>query len=233
MSLAFVLPLAVLTGCAGSVKVSDQDAFGGVSSASWVHMNYKDTDDNDGIELVNVGGLCGKTQDYWDAYNELDKAVNDADVTSSSFCKDIKDALLAYTQAGDAIIHDGVHVVALSTAKGGSSVPEADTYDVGGETKGLYGSVTYYDKDPFADATDDFDEDAQGNDGCGVDFAGLFTDSPGDTWTLDDGSLEITTLTDEKSLKGSLDASMVDDDGDDAGDITATFTASYCDVDAG
>jgi hypothetical protein len=231
MTLALLLPLAALTGCAGSVKLSDQDAFGGVSSATWFHYNYTEGHDSDTIQLTNIGGMCDKTQAYYDAYKEFDKAGNDADPTSSSYCGDIEDSFRDWAQAADAIFHDGVHFVQMSTIKGDSTVPEADTYDVGGESHGLVGTVNYLDKSPFSDALDDFDPDAQANDFCGVDLSAL-TDTPGDAWAIDDGSLDITSVTEDKALKGELDGSIADDDGDDAGDIAASFNATYCEIDA-
>lgn len=218
------LPLLALVGCAGSVTLEDVDSFGGGASAVWFHS---DDSNYDSILLTNVVGACGKWQAYAQAQEDYADATEDID--ADDWCEEAEAPTKAFARATNALFHEGVHSLSLTVFGDGTTVPDEDTYEVLDLTALLYGQMTYYESSPSAAILRDWDPSDDLDDGCGVDEDDLELDST--TWILSDGELEIDAVSDEKGLQATLDGELVDDDGDDAGTITAVMSATWCEVD--
>lgn len=218
------LPLLALVGCAGSVSLEEVDTFGGAASAVWVHW---DESEYDSILLTNVGGACGKWQAY--AQAQADYADATEDIDEDDWCEEAEAPSKDLARATNALFHEGVHALTLTVFGGGTTEPDEDTYEVLDLTALLYGQMTYYESSPAEAVLRDWDPSDDLEDGCGVDDDDLELDST--TWALSDGDLEIDSVNDEKGLSGTLDGELTDDDGDNAGDIDATFSATWCEVD--
>ncbi|MDP2310889.1 MAG: hypothetical protein Q8P18_33025 [Pseudomonadota bacterium] len=223
MRLPFLLPLLAMSGCAGSVQLEEVDPFGGAASAVWLHW---DDSEFDSIVLTNVPGACAKWQAYADTANDLYDAVEDID--EDDYCEDAMEPSLAAARAADALFHEGAHTLSLAVYEGGSTEPEEDTYEVGGTTRALGGTLIYYENSPYAAVLADWDADDDYEDNCGIDQDDLETET--DRWTLSEGELDFGQVTDERSASAYLEGDLDDDDGDDAGEIIAKFTASWCEI---
>lgn len=222
--LARSIPLLALVGCAGSVFVEDLDPFGGAASAIWLH-----DDDSHLLMLSNVGGLCAKWQNYLEVVEDAWDDVADLDVSDDDYCQEAREPMFAYARAGDALYHEGAHYLTLQVRDDDGTEPSEDTYEVGGDKKALGGSVTYFGESAYSAILSDWDvkDDFEGN--CGLSLRDFESES--DTWSLDEGELEITRVADERGVSGRLEGELVDRDGDDEGEIAARFSASYCEID--
>jgi hypothetical protein len=220
-----LLSLSLLAGCS-SVSLEEVDPFGGVASALWVHF---DDADSHQIILSNVAGGCGRLQAaaeaeaaYWEAVESLD--VGDLD----DYCAELEEPFLAYADAMSKVYYPGAHILTLGVSDGGDTEPDDDTYEVG-ESPSLSGSMAYVEEDVYAEFIEDYDADGGFGSDCGVDLAKV--NGAADYWSLVEGELEITAVNDEKSLSGKLEGELEDDDGDNAGDIRVSVSATYCEVD--
>ncbi|MES2643945.1 MAG: hypothetical protein V4850_30935 [Myxococcota bacterium] len=223
--LACVLPLFALAGCAGSVQLEELAPFGGAASAVWLHW---DDSNYDSVVLTNVPNACAKWVAFAETTKDLAQEIDDFD--QDDFCEESHDLTMAVARAGDALFHEGVHTLSLGVYEGGSTEPDEETYEVGDNKRSLSGTLTYYENSPYAAYLADWDVDEDRDDNCGVDYDDLETKT--DQWTLDDGELEVGRLMDERSLSARLAGDLKDrDDDDDAGEIRASFTATWCEVD--
>ena len=224
-----ILPLIALIapGCAGSVKVDEIEGFGLVTSALWIHLEDGKAEGHSFI-LANQSGLCDSLTSYYEAVAEFNDAVEDADM--DSFCEDMEEPYQDFADASSTINNEGARYVTFSVNDDGESEPNEDSYDVG-DDPGVNGGVTYYEGDPTSDLLEDYDPDADLADNCGMDTE-YDAEDYYEAWAFDDGSLEITGVSDEDSVKGDLEVDLItaDEDGDDAGTLVAGFTASYCHI---
>ncbi len=214
-----LLVLVSLTGCPASVTAEGMDdGFGMGFGAAWIHVDEGKTE-SDSIVIANYGDVCLKTEALYEAYQDLyDEGF---DVLSKDYCEDIEEPFLAWIDASAAMQFDGANIVSLSFS-GDLNDKEYDFDD------DVYGSVMEVTDDPWADMADDFDPDGDVMDGCGV---GTVEEDFGNFWSLTDGSVEITALTDEASATGAVDARMEEDGkGGDKSDFTASFTAAWCEI---
>lgn len=218
------LALLPLVACGGSVTLEDVDGFGVVASAVWLH---EDDTDSHQLVLSNVSGLCERMNAVQEAYDDYEDALEDLGTNDmDEYCAVMEEPTLALARATDAIGHDGAHFLSFTVYQDGDTEPDEETYDVGGDPS-VQVSVTYWENSPSASILSDYDADADDTD-CGVDADDL--EASVDTWTADDGELDITALNDEASLRAVFEGELVDPDGDGAGDIAAQFTATYCEI---
>ncbi len=234
--------LLVLVGCtpvrgdeeeasppAGEVRLDELDSFGTVRSSVWFHDEDADVDS---LVLANVPDLCGKQQAYEEAVSDYFAFAEDAD--DDDFCEDGYPYIVAIAEVARGIWSEGAHFVRLSVTKDESLEIEDDgeyeweALDAGetvGDDAAFDGVVQYWEGDPWEEFRSDWDEDGDRADDCG---AALDVDF--DSWRLDDGTLDITALQDEGALEATLTGELEDGDGDDAGEITASFTATWCEI---
>jgi hypothetical protein len=218
------LVLAPLVGCAGSVTVDEVDGFGMVASAVWFH--YDDSDWHQ-VVLSNVPGLCQKTQALQDAYDEVEDASEDIGTNEmDEYCAILEGPTRDFARAANAISHEGAHYLSFVVSEGGDTEPDDDTYEVGGDPS-VSISATYWENSPYAAILADYDPEEDDYD-CGLDGDDLEPST--DTWSADEGELDITVVNDEASLRATFEGELIDPDGDDAGDIKGSFTATYCEV---
>lgn len=219
-----LLPLLALTGCAGSVHLEEVDPFGGALSAVWFHWEGSKYDS---VVLSTVPNACAKWGAFVETSEELARALKDID--EDDYCEESREPWMAMARAGDALFHEGVHTLSLGVYEDGSTEPEETTYEVGDNKRALGGTLTYYENSPYSAYLADWDEDEDYEDNCGVDLDDLETRT--DRWSLTDGELEIGQVTEQRSASGRLEGELEDHDGDGAGEIAASFTASWCEID--
>lgn len=220
----FLMALLFLSsGCAASVNVEALDGgFGLGVSAIRIHSKGSDAD-RDSVAISNVGGLCTKFQDYYTALNELTDAGSD--ITSSHYCENVEEPLTNFVDASQSLFTKHAHFLTLSVGDGF----DEDKFDTPTEAGGDLMEVTNV---PLEDALDDFDVDGSVLDSCGLDSSFLDEDI-GDYWSIGDGTLEITKEESDGVVVGKLDAALKDEDDKTDGDILASFTATFCEVDPG
>lgn len=221
--LRFLALLPLLAGCAGSVALKEAEPFGLVASALW--LRYEDSE-AEGLVLSNVPGACGKYQRFADASEAWQDAAEDVGFDFDDYCTDMKEPTLELAAAGQALFPPGANYLTLSVFDDGETTPERGTYKVG---KGLSGNVAYYEDTRYGRILENWDEDADFEDGCGLDDDDFEDDV--EYLSLDDGELEITGFADERSAAGRLEGDLQDESGDDEGEIAASFTAVYCEID--
>lgn len=223
----FVLALAALAplaGCAGSIQTDEVDGFGTVASAVWL---FNDDSNTHQIVLTNVVGACGKFQAYYEAYDEFEDAAADLGLDDlDDYCEEMEEPSKNLATSADALYHEGAHYLTLTLSDGGDTEPDDEEYEVG-DDPGVYGALTYIENSPYAAVLQDYDPDAE-DWLCGVDEDDVEQDQ--DSWALDDGALEVTAVNDEANVSGRFEGELADDGGDDAGNITFSFTATYCEV---
>lgn len=220
MRLLVVLVPVVLTGCPASVTAEGMDdGFGLGFGAAWVHLDDGDSE-SDSVVIANYGDVCVKTQAYFDAFAEFSDAATD--VMSKNYCENVEEPFLAYVEAAAALQFEGAHVVTL----GFSGDLNDREYDFDDDVAGFVAEVT---DSPWEGVADDFDADGSITDGCGV---GTLDEDYGDSWTLTDGSVDVTALSEEGAASGSVDARMKESgSGGDKSDFTASFSAAWCEID--
>lgn len=214
-----LLPFALfLAGCPASVTAEGlDDGFGMPISALRTHVVGNDGD-ADYIILSNVGDLCTKETDFWDAYTAYMTAATD--VLSQNYCKNLETPMTDFVEAAQAMQFKGATYVTLSV---GSDFDEGEY----GFDEEASGSVSSYDDTPYEGAIDDFDPDGGVMDGCGM---GTVDTDEGNYWELANGSVKLDSVVDEGVTTGSADGTMKTDSGKDDGDFQASFSASWCEI---
>lgn len=221
---ARLLPVLALFGCS-TVSAEDIDGFGIVWSSLWVHIDADDYESHS-VMLTNVPGACGLIQDYWDASKELTEELEDLD-DYDDYCEDMQEYYENAATAADALYHEGSNFVSITVYDDEyDTEPSDEKYEVGDSDAGLSAGITFYTESPYASILDDWDEDEDYEEGCGVDSE----DDYADYWALEDGEFDIAAVNDEASLSGQLEGDLIDDDGDDAGEINVGVSATWCDI---
>ncbi len=220
MRLLVVFVPLVLTGCPASVTAEGmEDGFGLGFGAAWVHVDDGDSE-SDSVVIANYGDVCTKTQAFYEAFAEFSDAATD--VMSKNYCENVEEPFLAYVEAASALQFEGAHVVSL----GFSGDLNDKEYEFDDDASGFVFEIT---ESPWEGVAEDFDADGSITDGCGV---GTLDDDFSDSWTLTDGTVEITALTDEASASGVVDARMKESgSGGDKSDFAASFSAAWCEID--
>jgi hypothetical protein len=213
--------IQLLTACSGTVSLSEVDPFGSVT-ATWVHR-----ESGDQILLSNVSDTCSKLADYDSAVGRLQRFSGSITTPGADYCTEAKEITFAWAEAAGALYYDGARHLTLSVDDEGRSEPDDDTYEVEGDPS-LAGYLVYYEASRWEAILEEWDETAaySDEDMCGVDMDERF-----DTWLLSEGSLELTSVTDA-AASGTLAGELTHVDGDDAGEIQATFTAHHCEIES-
>lgn len=211
----------LLTGCAAGVSAEGvPGGFGLGMSAAYLRVDYGETD-SESILISTELGVCDKYATFAEAQVEFLEAA--MDVLAADYCEDMEEPFTAYLDAAQALFPQGARFVQLGVDK-----PKLDdgTFDMPEEAWGSVGVVT---DALFQDARDNFDPDSDVTEGCGLDDDDLDSDF-GDSWTLE-GKLDLTDVGSDGPATGTVDAEMIDDDGDEDGAFTANFTATLCEID--
>lgn len=219
MRLSVLLLPLVLTACPASVTAEGMDdGFGLGFGAAWLHLGGES--ESDSVVIANYGDVCAKSQAYYEAFAEFKDAGTH--VRLKDYCENVEEPFLAYVEAAAALQFEGAHVVKL----GFSGDLNDKEYEFDDDVAGFVAEVT---DSPWEGVADDFDADGSITDGCGV---GTLDDDFSDNWTLTDGTVEITALSEEAFASGSVDARMKESgSGGDKSDFMASFSATWCEID--
>lgn len=221
-----MLPLLALplAACAGSVETDAlDDGFGAVWSSVRLHGTETDSES---IVLTNVMGACGKLQTYNELYVAFMEEVEDMD--AEDYCSDAMEPALALAKAGDSLYYEGAKYLSVYPLDGEEW--NDDGYDI---PEDAGGGITEYTDSSYAGWADDWDEDGDWEDGCGIDSQ--------DAWdiynvfAMEKGEVNIDSAENESRASGDLEADLLEVDletyeTDDAGEVTATFSAVYCEI---
>jgi hypothetical protein len=232
-----LLPLLVLLGgCSGKVKMSEADGFGMVWSSVWVSED--DSDDAQSIVLSNVTGVCRKMQkaaeETKEYYDEIEDEYEDLDYDDEEeVCEFYQGMFSQYAKIYKPLYPKNAHYLSMSfrDEDGRADVDEGtweadrdaderfsmgiDYYGAGSPFQLLADIIDCDDDDwydAYEDAYDEFEDEYQ-------------------SWGADDGEVDITKVRDEKKAKGTFDVELIDEDGDDDGEATGKFSASWCEID--
>ena len=220
--LRVLLASLLLSGCAASVQADEIDPFGAGASAAWIHW---DGDfDYDSIVIANVGGFCDKLLALQEAADEYADEAEDID--KDDYCEEARAPAQKWARIADSLWHEGTHLIEFSVNEDLDITPDEGTFEVGDLRSGLSGGVTYYQDSPYESYLKDWDPDDDYEDNCGVDT----DDGDTDHWNFVDGQVEFDKVEDEQVATGELEVDLNEDDGDDAGELTASFTASWCEI---
>jgi hypothetical protein len=211
---------ALLTGCPASVTAEGMDdGFGAAWGSAWVHIDYG-KEENDTIVIANFGDVCTKMTAWYEATSALEEPSTD--VLSQAYCEHLEEPFMEWVDASEAIFFGGASTVSVSV---GDNL-EADSYDLEDD---VTGSVTTVDDPIWEDLRDDFDPDGSLGDNCGLgsrDFDLV------DSWTLKDGTMDVTALSEEGSAGGTIDGRMQENkQNGDKSDFSASFSAPWCEID--
>lgn len=213
--------LVLLAGCPAGVSAEAIDGgFGLGISALYLKVDGGDYE-SESVVISTEFGTCEKLATYYEAWEDFYKAA--ADVMAEDYCEDLADPFAAYVESVQSLYPVGARSVSLGTAEGDF---DTEKYDMPDEASGV---VTVVDETPYEDALDDFDADGSVMDGCGLGEDGL-DDGSATYWALE-GDLDITTAEKDGPVAGTVDADMIDEDGDEDGAFTASFTATLCEID--
>jgi hypothetical protein len=228
--------LALLTGCSSSVKMSDADRFGTVWSSVW--LSEEDSDDAQSVVLSNVTGVCRKMQkaaeETKDLYDEIEDEYDDLDYDDEDeICEFYADMFGRYAKLYEPLYPKNAHYVSMvfrdedgraeldegtweSDRSADERVNMSIAYFGAGSPWQLLADVIDCDNDDwyddYEDAYDDFEDEYQ-------------------TWRFDDdGEVEVTNVRNDRKVKGTFEGGLLDDDGDDDGEIKGSFGASWCEV---
>ncbi len=220
-----LLPLTLLlAACPASVTAEGiEGGFGLGLGADYVRL-VSDNGDSESIVLSTRGGVCEDYATFAEAQAEMLSAS--LDLFSNQYCANLEAPLADYVAATQDLFTVGARFVTLS-AHGGDL--DKEQYDLPDDASG---TVALVEDTPYDGALDDFDPDAGAMEGCGLDQGELeafATADFGTAWTLD-GDFEITALEKDGPAAGTVDADMIDDDGDEDGAFTASFTATLCEI---
>lgn len=213
--------LVLLAGCPAGVGAEAIDGgFGLGLSALYVKVDGGDYE-SESVVISTEFGACDKYATYSEAYEDFYKAA--LDVMAEDYCEDLEEPFTAYVEAAQALFPAGARSASFGTDEGDF---DTEKYDMPDEAGGV---VTLVEETPYEDALDDFDADGSVTDGCGLGEDGL-DDGSATYWTLE-GDLDITTAEKDGPVAGTVDADMIDEDGDEDGAFTASFTATLCEID--
>jgi len=222
---AALLSLFLLSGCPGSIALSDLAGFGAVGSAVWLDIESKDGDQVHYLVLTNVGGYCGKVSSVADDVNGI-LADYASDLISNPFdaCGRGDDVYEELTPLVDNLYVEDAKFLFIALGDGGPyAEPDTNTYEPG-EDPSFSFSMYYLDGAPFATAADDWNSTL-----CGADIIGE-VDRDWQRW--DDGApaeLELE-VNKNKTAVGTLIADIEKPNGDTEGDIEAKFSAPRCEI---
>lgn len=223
-----LLLLAPLAACS-SVKPEDLDGFGLVMSSVRYTQDYGEYD-METVVLTNVSGYCRKEQAFQEAYQEWIDANEDAiEGDAEDYCSDMYEPTIAMADEGRKLVYAGANYMSLYV----EDSFDDDGYEIGED---IGASVSYITEDPYDVILEDFDEDGEieVNDDGTYTICGVETEDDGDFYLAEKGDVEVTTAKDEGTAAGSFELDLVEytDDGDtdDAGELTGSFRASWCDI---
>ena len=112
------------------------------------------------------------------------------------------------------------------THNGGNGLNNSTVNQMVGANAIFYSAGAVTPENPSGAASLSWDPDDDYEDNCGVDT----DDGDTDHWNFVDGQVEFDKVEDEQVATGKLEVDLNEDDGDDAGELTASFTASWCEI---
>lgn len=213
-----------LLGCAATVTAEGiEGGFGLGLSAVLRHVEAGSfTAEN--VVIANFPDYCLRYQRVLDAISASFDV--EAQSTDDDYCAEMEPIYRELSESLNAIYFEGANWFAVY-----STSYDVDEYEFGEQASG---SLLSWTSSPYADVMADFDASSTAKDGCGMDSEDS-DDDLADEWSITEGSLEITVSEgDDGSTSGSIDATM-EGQGKSAsdGDIIASFTASWCELDMG
>ncbi len=231
--------LVFASGCRGSVKLDEVDGFGTVWSSVWFMTEYDDYDAH-GITLSNVMGVCGKQQkineEYEDILDNIEELQEDTDFADSEeVCEYYLSSALNYAELYDPMYPKGASYLSIGLSDDeGESEPDEEEYEMGEEFSFGLGISYYPEGNPYRIQADilgslDCDDDDWVED-YEDEMEDYYDDNEDSYWYAEDGSVEITTVNDERSVKGTYEVDLLDFEGDDAGEATGSFSAKFCEL---
>jgi hypothetical protein len=214
----------VLGGCGATVET---DAIDGGFGIAWtaVRMHIEvEGEDTEQLTISTVVDYCTAYQRLIDALDELQEAADDAD--EDDYCEDLAEPVEEFAAAAEAAGPEGSRAIHAYVADGEF---DDDDYEFGEDASGSMVAINEDRAAPFRD----WDEDEDPEDNCGLDEDDMEDLGEDNEYFRLEGDLEIASVEDEGPMSGTLDAQAIDEDedDDDAGDVTATFTATYCEID--
>ena len=220
MPRVFVIVSLLLIGCPAAVTAEAIDGgFGLGLSAAFVRLDNGESQ-AESIVISTTGGVCESYGELMEAQAEFYEAV--VDIMSQNYCSNLEEPFVRYAEAAQDVLVMDARILSLG-------VVEGDFDQQSYEGNEWWGTVGVVDNVPYVDALEDFDADGDQMDGCGLSEGDVELDA-GDSWTLD-GDLEITTAETDGPVAGTIEADMLDEDGDEDGELTASFTAVLCEID--
>jgi hypothetical protein len=228
--------LALLAGCSSSVKMSDADGFGVVWSSVWT--SEEDSDDAQSVVLSNVTGVCRKMQnaaeETKDLYDEIEDDYDDLDYDDEDeVCEFFSDMFGRYAKIYNPLYPKNAHYLSMSfrDEDGRAEVDEGTWEADRSEDDRVSLSIAYYGAgSPFQLMADVIDCD---NDDWYDDYEDAYEEFEDEyqAWRFDDdGEVEVKKVRDEKKVKGTFEGDLLDDEGDDDGEVKGKFGASWCEI---
>jgi hypothetical protein len=249
---AGVLALLLLSGCPGKVTFDELEKFGSGQSAIWVEMETKTaygSYTSHYLVLANKPGLCKTMQTALQQGADMsDEAWSSLyDGNGEDFCDAYGDYVSFMAAELDKFIGPGANNLTMSLAKGNlvdgwvdydwGIEPEDGTYslyDWDVDEPGLVfdASVTYHHANAYQIMADSMLDEFDYWYGCWDYYASYDDmDDASEMYWTDGGRGEAQiTLKGANKVRVVFNAALVGEDGDDAGTMDGSFTATYCPV---
>lgn len=215
---------SLLMGCSGRVSMDD-GSFGVLNSTALVELQSQEETEHF-VVMSSAMGICRKLrrayQDYSLAYVDWASTLESGDLDEACVQRQAMFELGADLSKG--FMSGGDRLLYFSFWQEDESyvVPEVGTWQLEGEDQGFYGYVNQFESNPYVEMVNTWASADCDSDSATVDEAVTRL------W-LDAGFMDVSRST-PRGLSGRIEAELLDEDNDFAGEFTAKIKADSCKI---
>ena len=217
---------SVVLGCGGRIDLPGEDEFGFVRSSALIHLE-SELETQVFTVLSSSPGICRNLrtayQEFSIAYETWSATMDDGDIDSA--CQQQLDLVELGAEVSRRFMGEGDSLFYLSFWEDDQStiLPEDGTWQIEGDGRGFYGYVSRFSTNPYGAMVSTWSTEECGFDSDAVDEAVVRS-------TLDSGFMDVD-VTGQRRLGGRIEASMVDEQSGELGEVAIKVGASNCEID--
>jgi hypothetical protein len=217
--------LSLVLACGGRVSLDEVEGFGVVKSSALVKLDAAEESQVFTV-LSSSTGICRKLRraylDYSMAYESWAETMDGGDLDAA--CQQRLDMYELGVDLSRGFMGGGDSLLYLSFWQEDESfiLPEDGTWQLEGDGQGFYGYVNQYGSNPYEEMVSTWSNADCESDSSSID------DAVTRHW-LDSGFMDVN-LVGERRLKGRIEAELLDEESEPAGEIYAKIRAGSCEI---